>query len=376
MCKGVCVTRALAWSWPVPCCSLASNATASSNCNLCPVGRFGNTTGLAVSTCSGACFAGYVCPSGSVNGTTVACAAGNYGPDGVGCFPCPVGTYGAGAALPLPTCSGNCSAGYYGNVTGLMTPTCAGPCPAGFACPSGSVTPQACPAGTYSGNTSTVRGSTGWAHWRCRRGVLSCRVPTPAQVGNRATSAVVLFPPRGKLVLTGQPVLSCCIPTPPGCGCCETLMSGVLSMRRRLFRQRQSAHISGVRGAMPSRDVLPPWLDDSDRVSSRLVPSIAHTHFVALNSALHMLRARLGAALPCRLMSPLPTYRLYALTGAQGVGATRLESRRFVRRRVMPATTVLQVPRHRRHIPVGMQPCMCWMVTMIVTLCVWPLCIH
>ena len=150
-----------------------------------------------------------------------------------------------------------------------------------------------------------------------------CRaVPTPGQVGtHRATSAVVLYS------------------HPPGCGCCETLMSGVLSMRRRLFRQRQSAHISGVRGAMPSRDVLPPWLDDSDRVSSRLVPSIAHTHFVALNSALHMLRARLGAALPCRLMSPLPTYRLYALTGAQGVGATRLESRRFVCRRVMPATT-------------------------------------
>ena len=43
---------------------------------LCPAGRFGNTSGVSDSGCSGACMDGYFCPSGTTSPTAYACAVG------------------------------------------------------------------------------------------------------------------------------------------------------------------------------------------------------------------------------------------------------------------------------------------------------------
>jgi hypothetical protein len=111
-------------------------------------------TGLANSSCSGPCAAGYSCPAGSTNATATACPVGTYSNDGdVSCSPCPAGVFGA-------TLAANVSA-------------CTGPCAAGYSCPAGSINATAtpCPVGTYS--------LTGW-------GV--CGACPPGRFGNTSTT--------------------------------------------------------------------------------------------------------------------------------------------------------------------------------------------
>ncbi len=53
---------------------------------LCPAGRYGNTTGLTNSNCSGPCRAGYMCRGGSENDTVDVCGVWGEGGGGGGIF--------------------------------------------------------------------------------------------------------------------------------------------------------------------------------------------------------------------------------------------------------------------------------------------------
>jgi hypothetical protein len=173
----------------------------------CPVGRYGNTTGLesedachicdAGKYCStvgltypnGLCSPGFYCPEGSYNnlGRTVysansTCPIGSYCPEGTPIpMSCPPGTFNPTKALTVITECMDCTPGYYCYGFNLSTPTgpcgvgfyCsggavkAGPvtvavnnytnrvgggglCPPGSYCPSGTSVPLGCPTGTYA----------------------------------------------------------------------------------------------------------------------------------------------------------------------------------------------------------------------------------
>ena len=55
---------------------------------------------------------------------------------------CPVGSYGDATGLPTVECSGKCAAGSYGDREGVLVPGCVGKCSAGHWCESGSVSPR------------------------------------------------------------------------------------------------------------------------------------------------------------------------------------------------------------------------------------------
>eukprot|EP00455_Lapot_gusevi_P054678 TRINITY_DN880_c0_g1_i2.p1 TRINITY_DN880_c0_g1~~TRINITY_DN880_c0_g1_i2.p1 ORF type:complete len:891 (+),score=349.38 TRINITY_DN880_c0_g1_i2:33-2675(+) len=133
----------------------------------CPLGYFGNTTGLSTSTCSGQCLTGTrallgatsaicngFCPAGSYcpwNTTSViTCPIGSFCPNASAVpVPCPLGTYGSAVGLSSASCSGQCLARFYGNTTGQTSPTCSGPCSSGYICPVGTGQPTPCPAGFF-----------------------------------------------------------------------------------------------------------------------------------------------------------------------------------------------------------------------------------
>eukprot|EP01038_Epipyxis_sp_PR26KG_P006767 gene6767-9268_t len=124
----------------------------------CPVGRYGNSSGLQTSECSGSCLSGEYCPAGSI--IPLVCDEGTYCPDGSFKYYCPAGTFGAAKGLKDKHCTGLCSKGYYcpegskssttaicpsgryGGISGLKNKDCSGECTAGFYCPSGSVSDQ------------------------------------------------------------------------------------------------------------------------------------------------------------------------------------------------------------------------------------------
>ncbi len=134
--------------------------------SLCPPGYFGNTTGLASRSCSGACAAGYYCESPSTSRTQHECGSiGLYCPAGSGAVlvavpgeetigssertrvstvHCPSSKYCVGGA------SYPCPAGRFGCATGLGAPECNGPCAPGFYCPSGSDSNRKYPCGNSS----------------------------------------------------------------------------------------------------------------------------------------------------------------------------------------------------------------------------------
>lgn len=164
---------------------------------ICPAGKYGSSTGLADSNCSGSCSAGILilmrffeaignyCPLGSSAQTP--CPAGSFGKDTGLDSPscsglCPIGkystsgssdcedcspnftTFASGSAKCLPICNAGffiddtsctpCQAGYYGDsVAAKKTQsTCAGLCLAGYFCTSGTDLKEGneCPSGTYS----------------------------------------------------------------------------------------------------------------------------------------------------------------------------------------------------------------------------------
>ncbi|KAJ1412983.1 hypothetical protein B484DRAFT_173156, partial [Ochromonadaceae sp. CCMP2298] len=104
----------------------------------CPVGTYGNITGLRTALCSGVCEDAFHCPAGAA--VPVLCPLGYYCPDGKVPVLCPAGTYGGSRGLRDQRCSGLCSAGHY--------------CPAGSTAP----TQQPCPQGRY-GSAGLVNSS-------------------------------------------------------------------------------------------------------------------------------------------------------------------------------------------------------------------------
>ncbi|CAN0043892.1 unnamed protein product, partial [Hapterophycus canaliculatus] len=97
----------------------------------------------------GPCTAGQYCPAGSP--MWQACPGGSYCADGSGIVtgPCNEGYYCTqGAKVPSP----QNAVDEYGNVLGDV-------CPAGYYCPLGSVSPSACPSGTFSGSTGNTNSS-------------------------------------------------------------------------------------------------------------------------------------------------------------------------------------------------------------------------
>ena len=134
----------------------------------CPGGTFGNSTGLASSSCSGFCPSGSYCPPASA--APILCPDSNtYCPfktaspknveEGYYSNPvrsyqliCPRGSYCTAGLQIL------CPAGTFGSTEGLSTPLCSGVCPEGFYCPVGTANYQMngcgqtatfyCPAGS------------------------------------------------------------------------------------------------------------------------------------------------------------------------------------------------------------------------------------
>lgn len=172
------------------------NGTMTDQENPCPLGTFGNETGLeSESQCtnclpghycivegihepSGTCNAGFYCvinqtsisPSLNVNGGPCpqgtycvegtsqpeSCPKGTYGdrdelPSLADCTLCPPGEYCAQSGLSAP--NGSCLAGYYcSNASEEANPVgkiYGDECPPGYYCPSHSYQPTACPQGTY-----------------------------------------------------------------------------------------------------------------------------------------------------------------------------------------------------------------------------------
>ncbi|KAF0717142.1 hypothetical protein As57867_002460, partial [Aphanomyces stellatus] len=164
---------------PCPAGTYSNNTmlTTTSQCMACSPGSYCNASGLVAP--SGPCLPGYVCvggapipnpvnmtygslcppgtycPSGSATGTL--CPAGTYRPNPQGqaisdCTSCPGGTYCSGTGLLA--LSGLCSAGHYCSLKAL-TPTpidgvTGNICPQGYFCPTGSVQPLRCHAGTFA----------------------------------------------------------------------------------------------------------------------------------------------------------------------------------------------------------------------------------
>lgn len=144
--------------------SPAQGLIEDTQCLQCTPGNY--CQNLGQSAVSGLCDAGYFCKIGSKsinpqisypgdsNGGK--CLPGYYCPQGSAmALECDGGSYCATTALAAPT--GLCNAGYYciGKAT-IANPTdgtTGNICPAGFYCPSGSISPIACPKGTYLGST-------------------------------------------------------------------------------------------------------------------------------------------------------------------------------------------------------------------------------
>ncbi|ETW03965.1 hypothetical protein H310_04372 [Aphanomyces invadans] len=124
----------------------------------CPLGRYGNATGLTTALCSGPCPEGFYCPVGTE--TPIACLdPSTYCPIesskpqvvSLGYYSLP--TASPTRSLQLPCDPGSycangvktkCPAGSFGITLGLTSSSCSGTCPAGSYCPAGTVEPLPC----------------------------------------------------------------------------------------------------------------------------------------------------------------------------------------------------------------------------------------
>ena len=122
---------------PVPCpVGTYGNVTglkSKSECISCPSGFFCPSEGIVVPTLP--CDAGFFCNNGSTNSQQTSCPKGFYCPRGTTFpLPCPGGTYSDTPGLALLSQCRACQAGMYCNQTGLTEPS--GVCESGFFCPS------------------------------------------------------------------------------------------------------------------------------------------------------------------------------------------------------------------------------------------------
>jgi hypothetical protein len=192
-------------------------------CEACPAGRFG-TGGGTNASCSGPCSAGFACSAGSADSTVSTCPAGTFSLAGAGaCSDCAAGRFGNTSGLGTSDCSGLCPGGRFGAMPALTVPSCSGACTAGYSCPPGSVVPTAelCPPGQFSlGGASACS--------NCSAGTFSdtvgrrevCSSPCPQGSFCAAGSSSPVRCPAGRYgavaLLTNA---SCTAPCPPGSFC-------------------------------------------------------------------------------------------------------------------------------------------------------------
>mmetsp|Transcript_23036 Transcript_23036/g.22191 ORF Transcript_23036/g.22191 Transcript_23036/m.22191 type:complete len:158 (-) Transcript_23036:432-905(-) len=88
-------------------------------CMLCPMGVYGETSGLTSAQCSAPC------PIGTYNDIE-----GRQTP--ADCKDCPIGVYGDTVGLTTRKCTGPCPIGTYSRTTKLTTPRDCIPCPQGY----------------------------------------------------------------------------------------------------------------------------------------------------------------------------------------------------------------------------------------------------
>eukprot|EP00466_Bigelowiella_natans_P015235 jgi/Bigna1/85198/estExt_fgenesh1_pg.C_20409 len=151
--------------------------------NACPIGKYRKFPGATSLDSCAVCPPGYVCSTSALV-TPVVCPRGSYC-SGSSVVPCPIGTFGNTTGLQFVDECTDCSPGYYCETTGLTAPT--GICKEGFVCrtgsnsssplgdpsndkdnskcalggycPEGSSIPKACPKGTFLNFTGAVNAS-------------------------------------------------------------------------------------------------------------------------------------------------------------------------------------------------------------------------
>lgn len=230
--------------------SAATNLTSSSGCTQCPAGSFCVSASTSI---TGSCAAGFFCLPGSGTSNANPCAAGTYTASTsataqTDCLPCPVGRYCiAGTSVPAP-----CPTGSYSNVTGATAagPSAAWPlcvvCPAGYACAGTGVGPptpcgngffsaaasaacSGCPAGAFC-DTAVVTDAYIATLGACGAGLVCSANMARAPVFPDDACLVGFYCPRGAPLpiacppgtfnsLTGQGLLSNCLPCPAGSYC-------------------------------------------------------------------------------------------------------------------------------------------------------------
>jgi hypothetical protein len=141
----------------------------------CPSGRFGNSSGMTNSSCSGSCESGYFCHKGSINSTEYACghitrycpagsnlprivSKGYYTISGTDHFDDNFGSINTRSSERI--CSPGyycvngtqiiCPAGYYGSKYGEYNSLCEGLCENGYYCPEGSISSKEVKCGDAS----------------------------------------------------------------------------------------------------------------------------------------------------------------------------------------------------------------------------------
>lgn len=156
----------------VPCSAGSYSLAGSGSCTPCPAGRFGDGSpeGRNSPSCSGPCAPGSYCGLGTSLETmsNQKCNSGTYSTGGATtCSNCPVGTYGNRTGLTTAACSGTCASlplGYtcmaiYDNPNGKGLEIVSSAlqegfkfprlCPVGMYCSSPTAKPLPCVAGSY-----------------------------------------------------------------------------------------------------------------------------------------------------------------------------------------------------------------------------------
>jgi hypothetical protein len=134
-------------------CPVGAFKVTSTGCIPCGPGRWGDSTVLTSHTCSGECTAGYSCPAGSTTATPSSsiCPTGRYSLASAGtCTSCPAGKFGNTQGLSVATCSGNCAAGYACPAASTTANPPAAMCASGRYAAAGATSCSDCLAGQFS----------------------------------------------------------------------------------------------------------------------------------------------------------------------------------------------------------------------------------
>ncbi|XP_014845642.1 PREDICTED: uncharacterized protein LOC106919650 isoform X3 [Poecilia mexicana] len=173
---------------PVPCpkgtYSSSQGLISTGQCLMCPAGHFCGSEGLVEP--SGSCAAGFLCLMGAKVPNPSDNMTGSLCPPGIFC--------------QRGLRAGDCQAGFYCDWGSTKADQAV--CPAGFFCPSGTAVPLACPAGTFSSETSNTHQD-------------NCTACTPGYYCQDEGTLQPVLCPVGHYCSAGQ-ILGHAFPCPPG----------------------------------------------------------------------------------------------------------------------------------------------------------------